>query len=418
MIKRLFLFICGWVKVTSWGECSPKLSELMRRFAVQCHKVKKDREGRNVYVLPVKEFGKIKKELEKEEFDVTVGAVRGLPHILFSLLRRPGIVVGVLFFIVVTVMSGRIIWNIEIKGNEKVSDGEIISLLEELGCSYGDDFRELDFDKLNSDFLVRSENISWISVNMTGNCAMVQVRELRPGGSGGKTENVGSNIVAAENGQIMLIKTEAGEVSVNNGDVVKKGDLLISGVVPLREGGVRFEYAKGEALAYVSRIVDVSIPLKTTKKVYTGEEMTKKSVKIFKKSINLFLNYGIEYTTYDKIVESERFYLFGVIPMPVWVDKVTYREYRNSEAVLDVDAAVSAGIRELRSDLDDILETCEIVRVKQICDISDGGVTLKMELLCITDIAETVEFTTEVPPDPTAEQGERKINGSENNNSQ
>ncbi len=418
MIKRLFLFICGWIRISVSGELATKISELMRRLAVQCYKVDTDENGTVNYILARGEFKKLKKELEAEKTDVTVGELKGLPDIILRIIRRPGIIAGIFLFIIMTVRSGKIIWNIEIDGNDKVSDSEIITLLEELGCSYGDDFTEIDFDRLNSDFLVRSEDISWISVNMTGNCAKVQVRELRPGGNDVTSENTGANIVARENGQIMLIKTEAGVVSVKNGDIVKGGDLLISGVIPLREGGVRFEYAKGEALAYVSRNIEVRVPLENREKVYTGNEKVKKSVKIFKKSINLFLNYGIEYTTYDKIVESERMYLLGVVPLPVWVDKVTYKEYKNYETVLDVDAAVSAGVKELKYELDEILSVADIVRIKQISDISESSVTLKLELLCITDIAETVEFTADVSLDPSEKQGERIINGSENNNSQ
>lgn len=418
MIKRLFLFICGWIRISVSDEISTKISELMRRLAVQVYKVDTDENGTVNYILSRGEFKKLKSELDVNKTEVTVGDLKGLPDILLKFLYRPGIIVGILLFIIMTVRSGKIIWNIEIDGNDKVNDGEILALLEELGCSYGDDFTIIDFDRLHSDFLVRSENISWISVNMTGNCAKVQVRELRHGGSGEISENIGANVVARENGQIMLIKTEAGVANVKNGDIVKCGDLLISGVIPLREGGVRFEYAKGEALAYVPRTIEAKVPLENSKKVYTGNEKVQKSVKIFKKSINLFLNYGIEYTTYDKIVESERLYLFGIVPLPVWVDKVTYKEYKNYETVLDVDAAVREGVKELKYDLDEILSVADIVRIKQISDISEGSVTLKLELLCITDIAETVEFTADVLLDPSEKQGERIINGSENNNSQ
>lgn len=399
MIKRILLFLVGWVKLDVGSDSALKCAELMRRLSVECSRIRKSENGALCYILSWKQFVKIRRAVAYDPFEYVVSEVYGLPKIALFLFKRPGLALGIVLFIVTTVCSCRVIWNIDVVGNEKISDETVVALLDELGCSYGDNFKRLDFEKLCSDFLVKSDEISWISVNMKGTHATVEVRELRWGGDGTPQKNVGANIVASEDAQIMLVKAEAGLGCVRNGDIVKKGDLLVNGVIPLREGGVRFEYAKGEILAYVPRTIQIEIPIKNTEKVYTGRKSQKKMIKIFKKSINLSLNYGIEYTTYDKIVESERFYLFGVVPLPVWVDKVTFIEYENSDTVLDVDAAVSAAVRELRYETDEILETCEIVRVKQICDLSDESYIITQEMLCITDIAETREFTTDILPD-------------------
>lgn len=396
MIKRLLLFFIGWVQVYVSPDAILKCTEILRIEEIECSRIITEKSGSLRLVMSLRQFSKFKKAAVAEALEYSHSNVLGLPQIFLFFLRRPGIALGVILFTVLTVWSGRIIWNIDIIGNDKVSDESIISLLAELGCSYGDDYTKIDFDRLHSDFLVMSDDISWISVNMKGTHARVEVRELRRGGDEEIPDTVGANVIAAEDAQIMLLKVESGLGAVNNGDVVKKGDLLISGVIPLREGGVRFEYADGEVLSYVSRTVEVEIPFKSTEKTYTGRKSEKNFIKIFKKSINLSLNYGIEYTTYDKIVESERLYLFGLIPLPVWVDKVTFKEYENSETVLESDAAVSAALKELRFEIDEILKTCEIVGIKQICSLSDESYIIKQEMLCITDVAETREFTADV----------------------
>jgi len=399
MIKRIFLFIVGWVKISVGSDSALKCTELLRRLAVECSYMKNGGCGDIVFILSLRQFLKFRKGAVIDPFDYVAGEIHGLPKIALFLLKRPGLAVGMVLFSVTTLFSGRIIWNIDVVGNETVSDESIVALLDELGCSYGDDFKKIDFDKLCSELLVKSDDISWISVNMTGTHAKVEVRELRRGGDAPPQKNVGANVIATEDAQIMLVKTEAGIPCVRNGDIVKKGDLLVNGVIPLREGGVRFEYANGEILAYVPRTIQIEIPFKNTEKVYTGRKSKKNMIKIFKKSINLSLNYGIGYTTYDKIIESERICLFGVVPLPVWVDKVSFIEYENSDTVLDVDAAVSAAVRELRYETDEILETCEIVSVKQTCDLSDESYAIKQEMLCITDIGEIREFTTDILPE-------------------
>ena len=148
----------------------------------------------------------------------------------------------------------------------------------------------------------------------------------------------------------------------------------------------------------------MEVPFKTSEKVYTGESFTKKTVKIFKKSINLSINSGIEYTTCDRIVRSKRISIFGTIPLPVWIEETEYREYHYSEKMLMKDEAVSAALAELRDRLDGILENAEIISSSFAYEISEDRFIIKCDLTCITDIAEVVEFTADVSDTENTEQ--------------
>ena len=116
---------------------------------------------------------------------------------------------------------------------------------------------------------------------------------------------------------------------------------------------------------------------------------------IFKKSINLFIKGGIEYTTYDKIVVRERVSLLGVIPLPIWIESCTYREYVNRETSLSSSDAVSAARAELRRKMDEAIGDASLVSSRLTTEAGEDSVRIKCEMKCIADIGRTIEFTAD-----------------------
>ena len=310
-------------------------------------------------------------------------------------MRRPGILLGIISAIYLLNLSSGIIWHINVIGNNNISDSEIVDMLSTLGCGYGDKINNIDFDLLHSEFLVKYPEISYISVNMNGNHADVEIREKRIGKPTRSPDGLYANIIAKEDGQIIHSEAINGRCIVKNGQIVKSGELLITGVVPIRENEFKLEYAKGEVSAYVTRSCEAEIQLISNKKIYTGKEKTKKTVKIFKKLINISRKGGIEYTTYDKIVVKEKVSLFGVIPLPIWTESCTYKEYFYEESILSSEEAVSIAKSELRESMDKSLMDARLVSSKITTEINDESIIMKCEMKCIADIGKIIEFTAE-----------------------
>lgn len=71
------------------------------------------------------------------------------------------------------------IWEVSVSGNEKISDAEVIDSLEALGCSIGTYIPSVDFYNICHEFILANEDVSWISVNMVGTTAKVEIIERR-----------------------------------------------------------------------------------------------------------------------------------------------------------------------------------------------------------------------------------------------
>lgn len=321
--------------------------------------------------------------------DIVKVRIFGLPRLLYLYRKRWGIAAGVLIFSLIVYISGTVIWSIDVTGNSSVSDQYITETLEIAGCSVGTRIKGLDFDDINNRFLIESDGIAWISVNMDGTHANVEVREISEGYK--NTDGTVYNLIASEDGQIERMAAIEGKPVVLIGDIVKKGDLLVSGVIAYNENLLRFESGKGSVFARVSRSFDVEVPFEHTVKKYTGRECVDKSVIFFKNNINLFTNYGIPYALYDTIVSESCADFFGT-SLPLKFHNVCRREYKTVTEKYTQDEAMNRLMSLYRLKLAETIGTSQMLTKEVTTEITDNAARLHCELYCLADIAEKREI--------------------------
>ncbi len=399
MFKRLSGFLLGYVVLLFPPAMGQKVMDLLFSLGMEFYGERRRRDGSIRLCLPAGYLKTLREASAAwEGTGVTVSDVRGVPVLLRYLMKRPGLTLGILLLLVWCYVSQRIVWDIRIEGNTTTPDREIVELLTDLGCGYGAWFPSIDFDDLHARALTMTDKIGWLSVYMNGTVAEVQVRELVKPDRVTHGEGVYANVVAAEDGVIESVRAAEGQAAVKAGDIVRRGDVVISGVMErkdmnLPEGGVRFEYAAGEVLARTVRHFSVEISLIREEKVYTGAEKREKRIKIFGKPVKLFENTGITYTKYDKIDKMERLSLFGICDLPLWVEETIYREYTYETVEITPEEAAAEGLRELRYLTDEAVEGGELAEKTVTTSMADGVYRIDCLLYVVRDIAETEEFT-------------------------
>ena len=132
----------------------------------------------------------------------------------------------------------RFIWNIDIEGNEKIKDDEILQILKEEGIEVGKLKSKIERDSIISDIRLKREDIAWIGIKFKGTNAIVEIVEAKE-----KPEILDEsqvcNIVAKESAVISKIVVQNGTARVNVGDTVNVGDLLVEGVMEGKYTGLR-----------------------------------------------------------------------------------------------------------------------------------------------------------------------------------
>ncbi len=357
---------------------------------IQCSKVKKNNDVLS-FRIPLFKYPKALSVLKAENISYEKGELYGLPKFIYRYKKRWGIMAGGIIFASLMLISQKYIWSFEIEGNSNVEDKVIIETLGKLGCRIGSKIDDMDFDVLHNKFLIECSDIAWISVNMDGTKAKVEVRENKRGSA---DSGELYNIVASESGQIELLTVISGKEQIVIGDVVKKGDLLISGVETYREGEkTYYESADGHIIAKVNRVFNIEVPDKTEKKYFTGNCKTRKTVDFFGFRINLFRNSGIPYDKYDIITENRQIVLFDCVELPVWVTTEQICEYRSEAVTLSENELRSIAVKEYRSKLAEMASDAEIISINTGHSFENGVYRIECNLYCVTDIAEKVPYT-------------------------
>ena len=169
---------------------------------------------------------RIKRMARERGIEVFVRGTYGVPAFFCRIARRAGLLLGSIVALVLLCLSGRFVWDVEIVGNDRMSDGEIRAILEECGFGVGSYLPGVSVSALENRVLLSTDKLSWISINRDGTVARVQVIER--GSSDGMLLPPASaspaNLVATQDGQIEELRIYRGEVVVTRGQAVKKGE--------------------------------------------------------------------------------------------------------------------------------------------------------------------------------------------------
>ena len=313
----------------------------------------------------------------------------GLPAVVSRYRRRWGLMVGAILASLLLFASSRVVWDVRISGNAALDDETVRQMLAECGLESGARLSRLDTDLIEGRLLLAHREICWVSVNLRGTTAYVELLET----ARGQRDEAGAvNLVASRDGRIERIEAYDGHVLVKVGDVVRAGELLVSGAYDEGLFGPRVTNARGAVYARTVHTFSVDIPLDYEEKVYTGRVGREIYVKFFSKRIKVFANTGNLHTTCDIIYENGEFGLVNFPKLPIGYDKTTYLEYGYKSVVLDENEAMIKAFDTLEAELKRMSPKIELVKKNIEFEITETAYILKCSGECIENIAQLKEL--------------------------
>lgn len=250
--------------------------------------------------------------------------VKGLKELFTRAKNRPVLLFGLLLSLALSFFLQSYVWVIQVEGADKYHEKEILRALEEEGIGFGSHGRSIDSQELRLKMLSRLPNLSWLAVNRSGAKLTVMLTEREDRNDGEKS--IPGNLVAAYEGVITDFTVFEGMRLCENGETVRQGQLLVSG---LEDYGIytKAVRAQGEIYARTWHSGCLIRAASIQEKEYTGREWTQLSVILGNKRINLFGNSGIFHMSCDKMINSYNLAVSGYT-FPARFEWVTYREYR------------------------------------------------------------------------------------------
>ena len=327
----------GTITLRVIGACPEAFLMRLVTCDVRFRDYQKEDELTATLVIPAEKISVARAAAKKTMCQIEVARVSGLlPGIRAMGLRILMPVWLVLLTLGVFWLQGHILF-FQISGNTTLPDLVILEALEECGVGFFTPERQIDLNLLKNQMISRLPELSFITVNHRGAVAQVVVREREEKPILAESA-APANILATKDGLITSVTATGGTQVVQPGDLVTKGQLLISGVTNL-DKTLMVSRAEGEVYARTWNAIQAVTADELTYKQRTGRETKVFAVTFGKKKINFYKSSGISYGNYDKMTTEKPLTLPGGYTLPVCLTITVFREYTVYQAPLEQDKA-------------------------------------------------------------------------------
>lgn len=384
-MPALDAYIFGYRRISTPPEQRARLATALIRLGIAS---REERDGS--FILREADFKRFR-AYAGGRIRYTVGEVEGLFGAILGLRRHIPSLVALVFGIVMAFLLSGLVWDVRVEGEEGLSDAEVESMLEQVGFGLGSVWHEVDTVKVESELRSKYPEIAWVQINRSGTVAYVTVKE-REGMSEEDTPAPKlSNIVADRDGVIEEITVKSGRAEVKPGDVVKAGDILISGIVE-NDGHGYLVRAEGTVIARTAGELKASVQrTEYTESVSEGEKYST-ALEIFGHTINIYKKYGNLDDGCVIIDDEGEYLLLGGVRLPLRI-KRQYLSYTERECVTYTDDELpTLASSRLQDMLGSALVSADLIKLRTRGEYTEDGYVMTAEYVYAAEIGEEREI--------------------------
>lgn len=313
------------------------------------------------------------------------------PIFLFlKIQNRWGIFAGCLVFVFIVNFLSGFVWNIEITGNSKISDAQIMQVLKDNGFGVGVHWSAFNKENVENYILATFDNCAWAHINRFGTTARVEINEAVM-----KPEIINddgiTNLKATKDGIIVKATVFGGWQVAQVGDSVVQGDLLVSGVYESEATKQNlFAHAHGEFIAQVKEGVVVTVSRTQSERIFQTPRQYKTLVFF---GIKLPLHVGNSNQQNSLVETTENYLTISEKSLPIGVVTKTVTPYTVSETLLN-DKELNALVqKEIDKKLTQEFSHCEILSKNVDISLNQHQAVAKIDMVCLENIGEIVNIT-------------------------
>ncbi len=362
-LKILLNYILGYVNIKVEGFFIERFINICISKKILLWNIKRKKSTIMYANIGINDYKKIKPIAKKTKSRISIQNKKGLPFVVHKYRKRK-IFVGLLaiIFIALFVMS-KFIWNIEIKGNNQISKAEILEELNKQGLKIGAYKGKINSNSIINRVRLDRDDIAWMGIDLEGTNAIVEIKETSKAPEI-INENEYCNIVSNKEGMITKINVQNGTAVVKEGDIVKKGDILVQGYLEGKYTGIRYVHAKADIEAKIWYSKKEKVFLKQQIQVPTGATEEKYTLNINNFKINFYKTLS-KFENYDTINENKKLMIFSNFYLPIEIIKKTNYEYVNEEKIYTEEELIQLTQEKIEEELEEEISQKENIINKQ-----------------------------------------------------
>ncbi len=342
MLLRIYFFIFGYAEIYIRGFSCGRVINMVKNGGLSATDVKAVYGGIRFKALR-HDIKRIDGMCRKAGCVCEVIYEKGLPVFLGKVRVKCVFTLGALFFCLFLLTATRFIWLVEVRGNLRVPTGKILDFCGENNLKYGVKKSLIDTNELEKSIKNEFEDISFVSVSISGTRALIAVSETIP--KDGEKSNTGlCDIVSDSKAIITKVTVRSGKPVVKEGMAVNAGDMLINGDVDIKAEqevlGTKAAGAEGEVFGRVTEKYSFEVPFEESVKKYYSKSRKMYAINIFNKNFSINCNKnGTNIKKCDKIESKDQLRLWNDIYLPFIVTKTEYIPYDYEKRRLNLEQA-------------------------------------------------------------------------------
>ena len=351
LFTRLFYYLCGYLVISVTGPYPERFLNVCANRHILIWNVFPCAEGKLRCHISMRAFRLLPPVARKTGVQIKILQKCGLPVWIAKSRKRKLFTLGLIVFLLCMVLVNQFVWKLEVTGCESLTADYITEKLAECGLSIGTFRPGIDEKKLQNKMLIQMPELAWLWVDKSGSKVVVQVKErvLPPAVS---DPNAYCDLVAAKDGVIEAMVITAGAPMTALGSTVRKGDLLVSGLLVSDKGAEpRHVASEGEIYARVWYEKTKAFSLWSPKTHDTGRSEKKYTLAVFGTQLKLFRRAEPHFAEYSAAEEEHELTVLGRY-LGLGVHCTTYTEQETTYEKLSADSTIENGTLELQNEID------------------------------------------------------------------
>jgi similar to stage IV sporulation protein len=341
-------FWLGYVKLKLTGKELETFLNLAAENRLQLWDISFKANDTAEFTILLQHFFRLRPLLRKTSCKIHVIERYGAPFFLDKLGTRKFLVAGMLLFAIVLFLMSSVVWQVKVVGNDKIKTADILEMAKQQGIRPGQwKFKLKNPESLSRELQRLLPSASWVGVQFHGTHLTIEIVEsARPED---KTLLNPRHLVASTNAIITEIKAEKGMPLVKLHAFVRKGDVLISGLI----GSVpnqQVVVAKGSVMGEVWYTSHIEVPLSIKQNALTGESASRFYLVIGNRALQLTGYRQKKFELYTKQTDRKSIqWHYWTLPLG-WIQE-TLHESQILEQKRSKEEAVIAGMEYAKASI-------------------------------------------------------------------
>lgn len=300
----------------------------------------------------IQDFKRLHQICRKTKCRLKILDKEGIPFLLHRYRKRKLFIVALILIIMLVVYANCLIWKIDINCDDEVIENQIWQQLEQLNIKKYKFKGNMDLEDIKNELMINIQEITWIEMEFKGVLLSINVKigNLPPEVI---DENEYCNVVASKSGLIQKVIVKNGLKVIEPGQIVEKGDLLITGIITSEVVDDWMVHADGEVYAKVWYNKTIEVPFEQNNIIYTGNKDVYYGINLINKKVFL-KKVSTNYEEYDTILQEKDIEVLN-IKLPIKCLELIYYEKQTLDIQRTEAEALEYGVSILDSMLLEVI---------------------------------------------------------------